>query len=177
VFRHFFSFQGRIGRGPIWTFLVILVVVVGIGETLALTSRPVFPNHFASASPWDVWRMVWRSGDWIALAILGTIAAINLVIFVAVLALTTRRLHDRNKGAVWLVPFLFVPRTLDFVNASIVGEDNWGWLLRVGPGNWVWALSEVLTLALWVWAFVELLCLRGSAGDNRFGPDPLAQRH
>jgi len=121
--------------------------------------------------------MVWRSGDWIALAILGTIAAINLVIFVAVLALTTRRLHDRNKGAVWLVPFLFVPRTLDFVNASIVGEDNWGWLLRVGPGNWVWALSEVLTLALWVWAFVELLCLRGSAGDNRFGPDPLAQRH
>ena len=27
-----------------------------------------------------------------------------------------------------------------------------------------------------LWAFVELYCLRGTVGDNRYGPDPLAGR-
>jgi len=27
-----------------------------------------------------------------------------------------------------------------------------------------------------LWAFVELYILRGTVGDNRFGPDPLAGR-
>jgi uncharacterized membrane protein YhaH (DUF805 family) len=33
---------------------------------------------------------------------------------------------------------------------------------------------SVLSLPFSIWAFVELGCLKGTAGSNRFGEDPLA---
>jgi uncharacterized membrane protein YhaH (DUF805 family) len=32
---------------------------------------------------------------------------------------------------------------------------------------------DLAALAMLAWAFVELACLRGTTGENRFGPDPL----
>jgi uncharacterized membrane protein YhaH (DUF805 family) len=36
--------------------------------------------------------------------------------------------------------------------------------------------SALFGMALYVWGFVELYCLRGTSGDNQYGPDPLAGR-
>ena len=36
-----------------------------------------------------------------------------------------------------------------------------------------WIFIELVPLIGAIWAFVELGCLKGTAGENRFGPDPL----
>lgn len=36
-----------------------------------------------------------------------------------------------------------------------------------------WVFIELIPFIGNIWAFVELGCLKGTAGENRFGPDPL----
>jgi uncharacterized membrane protein YhaH (DUF805 family) len=69
-------------------------------------------------------------------------------IVVAGLAIGIRRLHDRDKSGWWILLFYWLPGA--------------AWLLYA------------VAFALSAWGFVELGCLRGTAGPNRFGPDPLA---
>ena len=38
------------------------------------------------------------------------------------------------------------------------------------------ALGIACATLIFLWVFIELYCLRGTTGDNRFGPDPLAGR-
>ncbi len=104
------------------------------------------------------------------------IAAPLLVVMVVVVLLpwllwgasfTTRRLHDRDKSAWWLMVFYLVPGVLGQV-------ANAAWL----GGTAGTALHSVLALAgfaLTIWGFVEIGCLRGAAGPNSYGPDPLLQ--
>ena len=77
--------------------------------------------------------------------------------------ITIKRLHDRNKSGWWMVPFFLAP------------------LVLLGPSDWLAnptlaRLSEALGYGLGAWCFIELLCLSGTRGPNRFGPDPLAPR-
>jgi uncharacterized membrane protein YhaH (DUF805 family) len=74
-------------------------------------------------------------------------------------ALAVKRLHDRNKSAWWLVIFYLLPGILE------------------GMGGFAGDAAIVLliaSLALSIWALVELGFLRGTAGPNDYGPDPLA---
>jgi uncharacterized membrane protein YhaH (DUF805 family) len=74
-------------------------------------------------------------------------------------ALAVKRLHDRNKSAWWLVIFYMLPGLLE------------------GMGGFAGDAAIVLliaSLALSIWALVELGFLRGTAGPNDYGPDPLA---
>lgn len=41
-----------------------------------------------------------------------------------------------------------------------------------GKSGW-WVLIQLVPLIGPIWYFVEAGCLRGTEGDNRFGPDPL----
>jgi uncharacterized membrane protein YhaH (DUF805 family) len=36
-------------------------------------------------------------------------------------------------------------------------------------------ILALAALALTIWGFVEIGCLRGTAGTNTYGPDPLSQ--
>ena len=74
-------------------------------------------------------------------------------------ALAVKRLHDRNKSAWWLVIFYVLPGILE------------------GIGEFAGDAAVVLLIAssaLSIWALVELGFLRGTAGPNDYGPDPLA---
>jgi uncharacterized membrane protein YhaH (DUF805 family) len=42
------------------------------------------------------------------------------------------------------------------------------------PDTYALGVLELVAFVLCLWGFVELLCLRGTRGPNRFGPDPLA---
>jgi uncharacterized membrane protein YhaH (DUF805 family) len=82
-------------------------------------------------------------------------------------AIHTERLHDRDKSAWWLVIFCLVPGVLGQLAAI-------AWF--AGPAAPV--LQYVLELAgfaLTIWGFVEIGCLRGTAGSNTYGPDPLVR--
>jgi uncharacterized membrane protein YhaH (DUF805 family) len=88
-----------------------------------------------------------------------TIPALVLALVVGV-PMTVGRLHDRNKSGWWLLVFCALPATLSCF------EDADGEILPL--------FLSAARLALLVWGFVELGCLRGAAGPNKFGPDPLA---
>jgi uncharacterized membrane protein YhaH (DUF805 family) len=81
-------------------------------------------------------------------------------------AVGVKRLHDRNKSGWYLLLFyglLFVLWAASVV--MVEGPD--------GPSITAGVLA-VLGLVMAVWTFVELGCLRGSIGQNKYGPDPLA---
>ena len=71
-----------------------------------------------------------------------------------------RRLHDRNRPAVWGLGVAF----------AYVGTDIGEAIGETTPAGIVVIL---LGVAAAIWSFVELGLLRGTDGENRFGPDPL----
>ena len=90
---------------------------------------------------------------------------LNIVIFISSLAVGVKRLHDRNKSGWYLVLFYIVPGIL--VTAGIVVGTFMDDSILLA------SILGLAAFAIGVWAFVELGCLRGTAGPNRYGPDPL----
>ena len=80
---------------------------------------------------------------------------------------TTRRLHDRDKSAWWLVVFYLVPGVLGHLAEAARVAGSAGTTL-----NGILALAS---FSLTIWGFVEVGCLRGTNGLNTYGPDPLGQ--
>jgi uncharacterized membrane protein YhaH (DUF805 family) len=89
-----------------------------------------------------------------------------LVLVVAMFANSARRLHDRNKSAWWLLLFYVLPTLLGI---PLQLAEN-------GPADDFQLTASalaVLGLPFSIWGLVELGFLKGPAGPNRFGEDPL----
>jgi len=82
-------------------------------------------------------------------------------------AIHTERLHDRDKSAWWLVMFFLLPGVLDQI-------AKFGWFAGAAGMGLHYVLALVAS-ALTIWGFIEIGCLRGSAGANSYGPDPLVE--
>ncbi len=102
-------------------------------------------------------------GQGTIMQILGLIVGIAMII--SGIAIGIKRLHDRNKSGWWLLVIYVVP-------GICVGLGFW-LALVIGSSIVMWVLSLV-AVVIWVWAFVELGCLRGTIGQNQYGPDPIA---
>ena len=76
-------------------------------------------------------------------------------------ATTVKRLHDRDRRGWWIVPLSIAPDIFNRLAGRL--SDTYA----VG-------VLELVAFVLCLWGFVELLCLRGTRGPNRFGPDPFA---
>lgn len=94
---------------------------------------------------------------WFLAIIIYVVAAVSGV-FVGI-----KRLHDRDKSGWWLLLFYLAPGVL-----SGLGQAS-------GMGT-TFSVTSLISLAISIWMFVELGCLRGTVGDNQYGPDPLAGR-
>jgi uncharacterized membrane protein YhaH (DUF805 family) len=83
-------------------------------------------------------------------------------------AFHTERLHDRGKSAWWLVVFYAVPGMLGHLAKAAWSAG------AAGTGlHYTLALAG---FALSIWGFVEIGCLRGDAGSDRYGSNPLSLR-
>jgi len=80
-------------------------------------------------------------------------------------SITTERLHDRDKSAWWLVVFYLVP--------GVLGQTAKGIWFAGSAGTVLHYILALTAFALTIWGFVEIGCLRGTAGQNTYGPDPL----
>jgi uncharacterized membrane protein YhaH (DUF805 family) len=134
------------------------------------------------------------------ISVAGAIVLCEIGLFVAALALTARRLHDRGKRMWWIAVLLFATWALDYAAMSInyacaqsslplfailnliaypvacaglplAGTSIPVWMVSMPVAGFAAALAA---LAFTVWSFVELCVLSGVRGDNRFGPDPRA---
>jgi uncharacterized membrane protein YhaH (DUF805 family) len=138
--RLFFSFRGRAARTAFW--LVSFVWLV-LAEAFSY----------------------WWSERGLALAERHDHTVVNaalvlgsLPMLVSCFAICVRRLHDRDKGAWWLLVFLLCPILLE-IAASVNTFD---------PGPVVAFMTTSLVLSLW--GFIELGCIPGTSGPNRYGP-------
>ena len=87
-------------------------------------------------------------------------ALMSLAILIPV---TIARLHDRNHGpGIAVTCFLGVLLIAKFIRHA-VEPDYHGWA------------AAAVAIAFAAWAVTELGILRGTAGDNAYGPDPLAR--
>jgi uncharacterized membrane protein YhaH (DUF805 family) len=86
-----------------------------------------------------------------------------------------KRLHDRNKSASWLILYVAVPWALHlfvWLSGPMLGSLPSGFF--ADPMGTVRGVAYLTALAIGLWVFIELYFFRGTQGDNRFGPDPLA---
>jgi uncharacterized membrane protein YhaH (DUF805 family) len=133
-----FSTRGRITRAQWWIGSIILLIVDAVAAVL---------NRFAG----------------ISLAVI--LGLVFLLILYCALAVTAKRLHDRNRRGWWILVF-----PLGFiVLVSLLGtfgED-------LDPMLYYSLLA--LALVVGVAAVLELGLRRGTPALNRYGPDPLAK--
>jgi len=180
---YLFGFSGRINRAKMWLFFLVtivweivvaLVAIFGLHWSQYLQALQEFTHHrpspFAPA-PFPIPDPL--SGTaWIAVAL---IALLLVLYVVAYLAVYLKRLHDRNKGASWLLLYFVLPWVLNAV-VWFGGPMRGGFPLGlfVGPIGIVRGAAYLGALVIALWVFIELYFFRGTKGDNRFGPDPLA---
>jgi uncharacterized membrane protein YhaH (DUF805 family) len=157
------AFRGRASRLQFW--VVVAVVVPALMVLLlcfwmyALSIPGAYENGDPTPLPTDPLGIAGAVAWLVALAVL----------IVGFLAAAIRRLHDRDKAWWWVLVFVAAPDLLDFYAFSQTvtrGGENVGGLAQ---------LCELAGYALSLWGLVELGFLRGTAGENRFGPDPLAE--
>jgi len=79
------------------------------------------------------------------------------------LAISIKRLHDRNRSGWWIVPFAVLPCLYEHYEAAI-------------PDSYWFAPLALASLVLTIWGFIELACLKGDASANQFGPNPLGKQ-
>ncbi|MGB4345992.1 MAG: DUF805 domain-containing protein [Burkholderiaceae bacterium] len=129
-FRRYAEFSGRSRRKEFWMFGLLTVMVYAVGGSLMLAG--------GLASAWTETEPTFGPLFWVGVAVLGLY---GLAIFIPSIALTVRRLHDRDMSGWW------------YLGVIVLGSIPYvGWLVNL--------------------AFLVLMCLEGTQGPNRFGPDP-----
>ena len=99
----------------------------------------------------------------VVILVLVMLILMRLVPPVALIILSIKRLHDRGKSGWWVVVFIILPTVLDTLGDTLT------------EGEPVWWLLFVAMCAFGFWGLIEIGFLRGTEGDNEYGPDPLAR--
>jgi uncharacterized membrane protein YhaH (DUF805 family) len=179
--QYLFSFVGRVNRAKLWLFLLIILafeIVAGIAVMSTLGLQNIMDVADGSA-PLTV-----LTGNGAAQIVCAIVGLGLLALLYAGLAVAAKRLHDRNKSGWWLLVFYLLPFVLNFPRQiAVLHAMADGSFMRIAQHGGTMALGGPLATILGgiaslisLWAFVELYCLRGTAGDNRFGSDPLAPK-
>ena len=137
-----FSFKGRIGRAR---YLLVELALLTLWFTLWIVLRAEF------SSPWEQW-----------------VAAIPMIWIN--LAVTAKRLHDRNRDGWWAVAVFAVNR-LSYVFYGLLFGVSFGVDISLAE-ELLFALLAVTVSMVQTWIIIELFFLAGSDGPTRFGPDP-----
>ena len=150
-----FTFAGRANRAKYWLALVIYLAVTVLLIAIGLI---MFGNSLLAIGDEETDDMiVGLLSRGIGFTLIVLVVYIPMVISGFMVGI--KRLHDRDKSGWWLLVFYVLPGVL-----SMIGDN-------LAAGSLIFTLAS---FAVSIWALVELGFLRGTAGPNRFGPDPLA---
>lgn len=172
VLKHFW-FSGRVTRRFIWLawLPVICISLYLVGAFYGFGVAPQFVmsiylglmEFITSFSP-DT-RPFANGVAAILYGFYGLVVLYCYFLFVTV----TRRLHDRNKMGWWQI-YLFLPTIYLYIFHLFTYFK-----IPIFFGNFMggYKAAAVLSTLASVWFFFELGFFRGTAGPNRYGPDPL----
>jgi len=144
------SSQGRIPRSTYWYYAL---AVAALNIPLAILT-------YAVSNP-DV------------LSVISCISVIfGLLLFYPGLMVAIKRCHDRNRSG-WFLLVSYVPIGIWLLLYGIMFVT-----VSYGSGaaeSLFWAITCMMWISLipTLWVFVEVAFLRGTAGPNKYGPDPL----
>jgi uncharacterized membrane protein YhaH (DUF805 family) len=144
LLRLLFSFKGRITRRQFWLGSLVPAITMGLLVFLCFTA---IVGSFESSKE-EGPKAFFALGRLILPLIIGVLTSVWIVA-----ALYTKRLHDRNKGAIWLLA-IYVPATLPIISLIYFHEA----LLLCSAIGWV---SNM-------WVLIELGGMEGLPGPNRF---------
>ena len=148
----FTTFDGRIGRKQFWMGIIVLIIasfalIVVVGLLL---------------------------GTFIPITILSLIC--SLIMLYPALALSLKRLFDRNKAInPWAYIFFGPGILINIMQRLGIGftSAEVGDIMDPFPTNGLTIALSGITAIIGIWALVELGFLKGTTGDNEFGPDPV----
>jgi uncharacterized membrane protein YhaH (DUF805 family) len=150
TWRALLSFRGRAVRLRYWVTTLVALLMIVLAFMLAIGA-----SRFAPVGPVNI-------GIFVVLMVLAFAVFVLMIwLFVAVMV---RRLHDRNWSGWWAIPILAGSLVPDLLER--VGDVSLGVQLPL----------LLLSAIVGIWSLIELGFLRGTAGENRFGPDPLASK-
>jgi uncharacterized membrane protein YhaH (DUF805 family) len=165
---YLFGFEGRINRAKWWLFLPIAIVYMIV-----------------------LWFVILGMGVglWLYLAL-------HVPLWYMGTAVSVKRYHDRNQPALLalIYPGIYIATTVystyvawgataaaaaaltNLTPESMQAAQAAAQSAAAGMGGMYWVLS-LLQLASGVFALVNLGILKGTTGDNQYGPDPLPAGH
>jgi uncharacterized membrane protein YhaH (DUF805 family) len=164
-----FTFSGRARRAEYWWFALFLFLV-GLGLQGWLVVRMMNDASFMAMIGTEGGAELWFRQNPDMLRTLGFVM-LGYVLFAWLpqLAVTVRRLHDTDRSG-W---YIFMPLVIYLLSVGIAFAIT---ILTAGYGTMLaLVLVTIAPLAASLW-FLIVLCLPGTHGTNRFGPDPVPHR-
>jgi uncharacterized membrane protein YhaH (DUF805 family) len=143
-----FSPRGRVNRAKYWLFALVSIAIM-----VVLIAVMGFAWAKSLYDP--------RGGFGFPVGAMIVFGIVYLVLLVVGIFIGIKRLHDRDKSGWWLLVFYLAPMILSGLSGAL-SRDGIAVVFALG------------SLAISIWAFIELGCLRGTAGPNKYGPDPLS---
>jgi uncharacterized membrane protein YhaH (DUF805 family) len=163
-YRSFLSgFEGRINRARYWcaslmilcTMIFSLLLLVVTSLALHLSTGPLSINLVGISVSFGYTFDHNPAAQFPRIAVLVMTLAFGWRYAVT----SIKRLHDRDKSAWWIVPFLVAPG---------LNTQFGDWLGDSWPAVFICYAAHIA----FIWGFVEMYWLKGARGPNRFGPDP-----
>ncbi|MGY3583845.1 uncharacterized membrane protein YhaH (DUF805 family) [Bradyrhizobium sp. USDA 4341] len=166
---YLFGFKGRVNRAKFWLaaliivcwmmLLAALVILAGLGGKGASFGFNV-DDIFRAFDP-DSYKSLTSAGL-PALLVKASGTALFVWVYIAV---SIKRLHDRDKSGWWIVPFFAIPGLMSQFSDRLPDDSYWA----MAAGG--------IVSVLYIWGFIELAFLRGTPYPNRYGPNPLGKTH
>jgi uncharacterized membrane protein YhaH (DUF805 family) len=149
-YRRYAEFSGRSQRKEYWMFILLMVIIeIVLFIPLLAAGFSLFSSLGAGAGAASPALGAAAFGP--VIWIVGLIFLVwGLATIIPALAVTVRRLHDRDMSGWYLAGFIVVA----------------GVLSRLG------SIGSLLTFVLEI-GWIVLLALPGTPGTNKYGPDPL----
>ncbi|WP_200943062.1 DUF805 domain-containing protein [Altererythrobacter sp. Root672] len=154
-FRRYAEFSGRSRRMEFWMFQLLGLIVGAVLYTLILAGGGMEWVTLVAATAEGT--AVDSQLEEFSFGPLGWVGIVGLMVwvvaaFIPSIALTVRRLHDRNMTG-WYLP---------------------GFVVAVLCLSLIPILGTIVVLALEI-GWIVLMALPGTPGQNKYGPDPLGE--
>jgi uncharacterized membrane protein YhaH (DUF805 family) len=167
-YRNILNFSGRARRAEYWWFTLFLAIAGLAVQVAFLMAAMGFDLEGALRLDAAALKEMTAPAPELAPWALGIAVGSILFAWLPHLAVTVRRLHDTDRSG-WFIFMPFVVAVLTMVGVVALGFGGGTAAMPL-----VLLLSAVPILA-YLW-FLVVLCLPGTNGRNRFGPDPVTGR-